>query len=235
MEKDIKDYRNAELKSYIIGNILLVLVSSGLLDQILVVTREASLYKAVTSALSSALFSAILYIFIFLADSIVPGEWKNKIIWIKFLKPGNSIFTRIRAHNKDSRFTCEKAKEVYKDIYSEIDKKDKSKKNIENIENSSWYKIYKKHESNAQVSVSQRDFLLCRDMFVMTIFVVVGYVCLQIHLNQNISLKMLGIFGIEFLICWISAVIKSWRFAYNVIAIDIAKYEKKEEPSKIIV
>ncbi len=227
MEKDIKDYRNAELKHYIIGNILLVLVSSGLLDKMILFTGESTIFEAVTSIISSTVFSAILYIYIFLADSLVPGEWKNNLIWLSFLKPGNSIFTRIRENNKDERFTSENARKIYKETY---DKLDKAKGRVkENIENSSWYKIYIKHETHAQVRVSQRDFLLCRDMSVMTIFVAIGYICLQTYLKNSVSLKMLLIFVIEFFICWIAALTKSWRFAYNVIAIDIAKYDKKDD------
>ena len=226
MEKDIKDYRNSELKSYVLGNILIILISSGLLENIYTLAKEALSWESILPILSSVVLSSVLYIYVFLADSIVPAEWKNKLIWMVKGKPGETIFTSIRKKNRDYRFSSEQADILYKKVYTSISNvDDKKKKEIENI---AWYRIYKKHEEHPQVIISHRDFLLCRDMCIMTLLIEIGYVCLQIYLKQPISWKMILILVFEFVSCWIAAYNKSKTFAYNVIALDISKSEIQE-------
>ena len=79
MDKDIKNYREKELKSFVIGNILLILISSGLLDRVIVVVDETMAWSAINTILASAVFSSIIYIFVFVADSLIPGKKKIRL------------------------------------------------------------------------------------------------------------------------------------------------------------
>ena len=231
MEKDIKDYREKELKSFVIGNILLILISSGLLDRIIAIVDETTAWTAINTILASAVFSSVIYIFVFMADSLIPGVIKDKIIWCCNGRPGEHIFADIKENLKDTRFTKKQALEQYAEIYKEIERS----KDSRSIQNSSWYRIYKTHEAHAQISVSQRDFLLCRDMCILTPFITAGYLCLQRYRHQNFSCRMITILIVEFILLWFISRSKGKRFAYNVIAVDIAKSEKKDNKSGILV
>ena len=65
---DIKDYRNNELKNYVIGNILLVLYFSSIFDNLftLDINSNLNIWKTL---IESALVSSIIYIYVFLLDS----------------------------------------------------------------------------------------------------------------------------------------------------------------------
>lgn len=69
---DIKDYRNNELKNYVIGNILLVLYFSSIFDNLftLDINSNLNIWKTL---IESALVSSIIYIYVFLLDSLIPG------------------------------------------------------------------------------------------------------------------------------------------------------------------
>lgn len=60
---DIKDYRNNELKNYVIGNILLVLYFSGIFDNLftLDINSNLNIWKTL---IESALVSSIIYIYV---------------------------------------------------------------------------------------------------------------------------------------------------------------------------
>lgn len=235
MEKDIKDYREKELKSFAIGNILLILIGSGLLSRIMTITDDTNAWTVINTVLASAVFSSVIYIFVFLADSLVPGNIKDKIIWFRSGKPGEHIFTDIDTNLKDDRFTIEQAKKQFENVYKIINGKDKNSKEVRDFQNSAWYRIYIIHENHAQVSVSQRDFLLCRDMCIMTPLILLGYLCLQWYRHQGISCLIVGVLIAEFIVLWFITRNKGKRFAYNVIALDITKNKKEEEKSGLIV
>ena len=73
---DIKDYRNNELKNYVIGNILLVLYFSSIFDNLftLDINSNLNIWKTL---IESALVSSIIYIYVFLLDSLIPGDIKQ--------------------------------------------------------------------------------------------------------------------------------------------------------------
>ena len=47
MEKNIKDYREKELKTFVLGNILLILVITGAINDIASLIGEDNLWKAI--------------------------------------------------------------------------------------------------------------------------------------------------------------------------------------------
>ena len=77
---DIKDYRNKELKSYVIGNILLILFFSGPFKDIFLQDIDTVL-DIWGTIIESALVSSIIYIYVFLLDSLLPGNLKQRIAY----------------------------------------------------------------------------------------------------------------------------------------------------------
>lgn len=230
MEKDIKDYREKELKAFVIGNILLILVGTGLIYNIVQPLETDNVWKAVAELFGSSVLLAIIYIYVFIFDAIIPGKIKERIIWPIVGLPGNRIFTIIRQHNKDDRFTTHTALKVYSGLYQQIDA-EKDKKECANIQNEFWYVLYQKYEGHAQVYASQRDFLLCRDMTAMMLWIFIGEILLSWYLKAGVLYKLWIVFAIEFFLVWFAARVKGERFVYNVIAKDLARVRAENEES----
>lgn len=234
----MKDYRNAELKIYVIGNILIILLLSGVFSivfsNIATVDKDTlGSYKDIISALlGSALLSSVLYIYVFIFDSLVPSKWKDFIAYFPCGRPGNTVFTKIKDKNVDARFTQEDAKTKYKAIYDELDRIKDSKRRAA-YQNSKWYGIYQSIETNETIALSQKDFLLNRDMcsitvVILIIYVLIGKVSGFYSIQCNVIFWLVG----EGAIINLAAKSKAKRFVYNVIAKDIhAKSDIKEENS----
>lgn len=89
------------------------------------------------------------------------------------------------------------------------------------FENSSWYTIYKKHEDKSSVFVSQKDFLLNRDMSSMTLNMIVIYISIILTCNICLSCKYMTFLIIEFFVTNLAARERAIKFVYNVIAADV--------------
>ena len=89
---------------------------------------------------------------------------KNVIVNLCLMKlPGEYIFTEIKAKNKDIRFTTEEALQRFSAIYSNIPTNAREKRIYEN---SQWYKIYSKYREKPVIFISNRNYLLMRDIYV---------------------------------------------------------------------
>ena len=225
MENDIKKYREKELKSYVIGNIILILLGLKYIDSILFAIGTENYGATLEFLTSSSLVSSLVYIYTYIIDALVPGDVKNIIIWWNKGIPGNRVFSEIKKNNKDKRFTTEEVLEKYKFVYNEIKKKTETER--KNIENSAWYSAYQKNESSAQVFVSNRDWLLCRDMCVMTLWIIIGSILAFVSVKKMPPIWLLGVLIVEFIGTLIAARVKSIRFVYNVIAKDVHKKTEK--------
>ena len=144
MEKDIKDYREKELKNYVIGNILLILIGTGILGNLITAIGKENIWDAIDALIGSGVISALIYIYVFLIDCIVPGDVKNWIIWPKAGLPGNRVFSEIMQNNKDKRFTTQVVQRKYAGVYEEISESDSAMR--KRIENSAWYAAYQRNE-----------------------------------------------------------------------------------------
>ena len=217
----MKNYRKEELKTYVIANILLIIWLSDIMQYILNAINEYSKTN-IDLIVTPVLLSSIIYIYIFIADSIIPSELKERIVFILKNRPGETIFTDMQNTSfKDSRFTQEQALNKYKDIYDEIGSINDDGKKRE-IENSKWYSIYLKYQENGSVSEAQKDYLLSRDLCVISVvifiaFVIISIFDLNIKNEPNICLVIL----IEIGITMYAANVKAKRFVTNVIARDI--------------
>jgi len=218
---DIKDYRNNELKNYVIGNILLVLLLSGVFDSLF--SRELDdIVTIINLVVQSVLLSSIIYIYVFLLDSIIPGDYKQKIAYLFRGKlPGYTIFSDMKNKLKDDRFTLQDVLSKYKDIYDNMPSDESEKQKYENAH---WYRIYQDHQNKSKVYTANRDFLLCRDITIITLFLIGMYLVGVYVLNVfDFSLRMLMFLLCELIIADIAMRGKASRLAYNVIAEDIYK------------
>ena len=218
--ENIKDYRDHELKSYVIANILMVLIITE------VFTGESgsngtSMTDLITNIIESAIFSSILYVYVFILDSLIPSKVKDVIsLPITGVLPASSIFTKIECNTADVRFTSEDVKEKYSDVYLHMPT---DKKAMKHYQNSCWYKIMQKYKDDKKIFISHRDYLLCRDMTSMTCIFAILYLSLSWMGVLDISSKMLYFLLVEYLITMVSTRVKAKRFTYNVIAQDLAK------------
>lgn len=132
--------------------------------------------------------------------------------------PGNIIFAEIMNKCKDERFTKEEALVFYKDIYDNLPKE---KKQSYHYQNSKWYKIYSKYRDVSVIYISNRDFLLCRDMVFATIVISFLYAISVGMKLFEFNLTYLCFLCMMFIVNICATHLKAKRFAYNVLAYDI--------------
>lgn len=217
---DIKDYRNNELKNYVIGNILLVLYFSGMLSKFFSEDINDNL-NIWSIAIKSALISSIIYIYVFLLDSMIPGDIKQKIAYFHIGKlPGYTIFTKMKQSVRDNRFTQSDVMKKYDEIYANmpIDRKEREK-----YENAQWYKLYKDCKNESKILISNRDFLLSRDITIITLMLLIIYLTLVGLKIMVFSKIIVEIIVGELIVSNVSMRGKARRLAYNVISEDIYK------------
>ena len=85
--------------------------------------KDVPLEKIITNLIEIGLFSSVLYVYVFILDSVIPSQLKYNICYLFFFhKPGYSIFTKIRnSGSPDARFAKEDALKLYADVYNKID------------------------------------------------------------------------------------------------------------------
>lgn len=177
---NIKDYRDKELKLYALANIFVliyiekVITIEGLLNQN---DKSTALFVTI---FNSALFLSILYIFVLLSDSLFSERIKNRMIYFWGHLPGETVFSRMKIKVKDIRFTQQQVLEQYKSIY---DNMPSQRENKYRYENATWYTIYSRYRDNKMVYVSNRDYLVCRDMTSSTVVILILYSIFSVALQ----------------------------------------------------
>lgn len=173
MDNNLKNYREKELKNYVIGNALMILVLLGLFNTLFNIKMDETssniLLTLGSELISAGIFSSILYTYVFIFDAIIPGNWKDLICNLYRPLAGEVVFEEIKEKLNDKRFTKDAALQKYANIYEKLDNlvgKEKRK-----ASNSAWYSIYLKHENETKIFISQRDYLLCRDLCVSTLYI----------------------------------------------------------------
>ena len=240
--RDLKDYRNIELKYYVVANVAIIMCLYGFSFE------EISIENIVAEIVKIGLFSYILYVYIFIIDSIIPSQLKYRICYLFIFKqPGCSIFTQIRNGKVDPRFTREDAMTLYADIFSKIDREQQieqqreqqreqieqnDKRKREQVENSAWYRIYSKYRDDDMIFTSNRDYLLCRDLCIATVLILIFYLLSCIFLSNPYQCKVLIFLVVEFIFTDLGFWYRGKRLAYNVISLDISKECKREREYK---
>lgn len=215
---NIKDYREKELKTFVIANILVILYLIGTITFDGIIENDSYIQLLIT-IINSSLFSSIIYAMVTVCDCVISSNLKRYLIFWWNPIPGETIFSDIKISTKDNRFTTSEVALTYKEIYKNMptDKKTRYK-----YQNSNWYSLLNKHESETKVQVAHRDYLMCRDMATSTILMLIVYFLLSLILNLiTFNLKALIYLFVVYLICIIAAKTKSKRFVKTVIACDI--------------
>ena len=84
------------------------------------------------------------------------------------------------------------------------------------------YGIYKKHKTEKMIEVSNRDYLLCRDLTSVNIIILIMYLGLSVVLQMfTLKWKAIVFLAFMYIISMIAARIKAQRFVLNVIAEDV--------------
>jgi len=76
----LKDYRIKELTAYMVANTLLCLLCTGAFNRILFVEVVDSL-GLISTIFGSAIYGSVFYIYVYLLDSMIPGNRKDAIAW----------------------------------------------------------------------------------------------------------------------------------------------------------
>ena len=202
--------------------LLLVCLTKGYSMQMVTEDRIV----AISSVIYTTLASSCIYMFVFISDALFSSQTKDKIVSLFGLikKPAHSIFSKIKENGTDERFLKEDVIKLYKNIY---DNMPTVKAQNATYQNANWYKIYFKYRDAEMIYSSQRDYLLCRDMFIVTISLGTIYI-LSIVTNIFEFNKSYTCFLVIMLFVTLLAThIKARRFVYNVIAYDLAHTDEE--------
>lgn len=222
----MKDYRENELRNYVIANLLIIVIFTELLNQ-LFFTND--LVHSVVNTISFAFLTSIIYIFVFILDGLLPSSFKDRLIFLKKNKlPGFTIFTDIRSNKiSDIRFSQEKILNTHAEIYNKLDGLIVGTEEIKKFENEQWYGLYICNKESEMISTSQRDYLLTRDMYISTISISILYLFFSlIVVTIEFNLPVLIYFLVMAVLTNIVTRVKVRKFVLNVIALSIYKKER---------
>lgn len=212
--KNLKEYRDNELKWFLLANILIMIICS---DVFSFGDTIDSWVTGISSILNVTVFSSAIYILTFVFDSVVPSKLKVKLVFWWKTQPSYSIFSDMERKFEDNRFTLDDAKKEYAKIYEIIKNKPK-----DYDQTPFWYEIYNCHRDNTIVFGSNRDYLLLRDMHAQTIMLLLAYILLS-HMSDIITFSWVYFSYLVFmtLALNIAARVQGKRLMYNVLSIDI--------------
>lgn len=217
----MKSYREKEMKYLlIVYSMLLLIWCTDNIDNIENATED---YRQLFFVfIESAVISGVISLIVFISDSLYSSKSKDKLVNLFFLhRSAEVVFTKIKNGTiHDDRFTRATAKDCYKSIIQQFPE---DKNNRYFYENSCWYKIYSKYIEKGSIQESQKDYLLCRDLFIETItFIIVYIASIVIFQDIDFSLKYFCFLVFMAVITNIATHNKMTCFVNNVIAVDIA-------------
>ena len=223
--KNLKDYRDKELPLYIIANILVFLIVHQFIS--IDASDVPNTVVILSQLFISTVLSAIAFSFILVVECLFTSNFKDKLLFLfgLFKMPGSTIFTRIKNNNRDRRFSYQSVKEKHPDIYDNLPIEKKTK---QQYENEKWYAIYSQHRDISMIHNSQRDWLLYRDIYISTLVMIILYIITTVIRFVEFNFLYLLFLLIMAIVINFGANRKAARFAYNVIAYDASKFQKKE-------
>ena len=212
--KDIKDYRSKELTAYVLGISLIIMYIEGIWS---FNNLNLEMLQLFSTIINSLLSTSIMIIFVIIADSVIANKVKERIVFWQKSMPGTTVFSDIKNEKiKDDRFTREAVLYQYSEIYDKLSGIS-SEKERKKLENAVWYGIYKKHKTEKMIEVSNRDYLLCRDLTSVNIIILIMYLGLSVVLQMfTLKWKAIVFLAFMYIISMIAARIKAQRFVLNV-------------------
>lgn len=212
--RNLKEYRDKELKWFLLANILLMLVESNILS---FGEKESISISDISSILGVTAVSSAIYIYTFILDSVIPAQVKVFLVFLWRRQPSCTIFTDMERKLGDDRFKLEDAKKKYRHIYKRI------KSESDSFDQTPlWYEIYNKHRNNTIVFGSNRDYLLLRDMHSQTIIMIFAYLLLWWFSGLLVfSWKFLLYLVIMTGLLNVGARVQGKRMVYNALSVDL--------------
>lgn len=213
---NIKDYKDKEIKMYILGIVFIYIYISNSFK----INNDTIM--CANQLITTILASGVIYLFTYLSDAIISSYLKDKMIYLFGIisKPGECIFSQIQKNCIDDRISKEKASKIYKNVYRNMPKDKKKRKKYEHL---NWYSIYSMYREEKMIEISHREYLMTRDLVTVTISIFIIYTVLSILKLTTWNYKFAILLIILIAINIVSTNIKSKRFVYNVIAIDMTK------------
>lgn len=219
----MKDYREKEMKSLMLVLFFLFLILCTPALDYIKAAEDQSKYSVLSTVLESAIISGVLSNAVLLLDCLIGSRGKDKLVGLFFIpRSGETVFTKMKTGKlKDDRFALSDATRLYQEIIKKLpsDRKEKRK-----FENKHWYSIYLNHQEMGQVSQSQRDYLMCRDLYIETLTFLLLYFLATLFFPNVITFSWRFVLILVMLICafnWCTH-LKMKRFVYTVIAVDVS-------------
>lgn len=171
-----------------------------------VTTTQLGLYRA--------LGAAVLPVLVLLLVNVLSSSVKASLVYWRPLGwlPGCEAFTRYAP--ADPRVDMNTLK---KNVGAWT--------NDPKAQNSKWFKLYKLVENHAEVAATQKDFLMYRDMAVLSL-PLIALAPLGLHLadaSRNALWLASGWFFVQYILAAVSARHAGERFVCNVLALHAAK------------
>lgn len=214
---NVKEYRNNELKQFVMVHIMALLYLGDVFNVGDIVCDDLHL-SIITTIINSALFSSIIYILVIVWDAVVPSQAKNYAIYWWSPLPGHKVFSEWKRKQQDGRVSQNDFMDHYAYIYGELTSNVKT----DEYQNSEWYKIYNKYRKDDMVVASHKDFLMFRDMAVASIVILVLYVIFGLIVGTvPLTIKGIIFLLIMYTMVNIAARNKGKKFVNNVLLCDI--------------
>lgn len=228
MINEFKAYRNKELKYFIISNILILIILNYGMDKILAFgsNLNSSTIPIIKLIVETTLTGTILYLLTFVFDSVIPVNIKNNMLLYLTLKrdirftqmPGEYIFSSLKVESKDLRINVEQVQLKYKNIYDKLPTDTIERRRFEN---NHWYQLYNHYAKNDKISVSLKEYLLCRDMTASFCIFIMLYITLYFLGIVSISFVILAYFILMYSVLLTCSRNKSKRYVLNVMVEDL--------------
>lgn len=219
-----KEYRNKELKYFIIAEIgMFVLLNYK---------NDFSQLLTTNSFFTILISSPVLYFYCLIFDVVVPRNLKNAFclyinrdnFHIFFQSPGRTIFTLLKENKvKDMRIDKYKVQTKYSDTFELIERCQTSKYEKQN---SIWYQIKSNLEKNGKstkLETIEKEYLLFRDM--LSMHIVLNLIYFTFHLFGIVSYvkASFAYILIAYIVLFLCVRSTSNKFVIEVIVQDLLK------------
>lgn len=115
----MKDYREKELKMYILACVLLLIcLTKGYSMKM----ETGEKIVAISAVIDTTLASSCIYMFVYILDALFSSGIKDKLVSLFGLikKPAYTVFSNIQKNDMDGRFLKTEAIKQYQDIYANM-------------------------------------------------------------------------------------------------------------------
>ena len=223
---NLKDYRDKELRSFHFLLIMLFFITD--LGPDVISQLNEYFEESLTYIILKLLYSFSVPVMITIFENIISDNLKNKLLILP--RYGEVIFSELETKKvNDDRIDINKALDKYETIIMRahwaMNPKERRK-----TENKAWYEIYKKYDGNRPaVDSTQRNYLLCRDMYITSLFAFAIYIAFSVYYH---FFKKMNLFNWAYCLILVTAIIVTFgmtqlrmrRFVCTVIAEDLANH-----------